>query len=173
MFVSKPLARGLIAGSVAFAVSLSAHAGAQTSPKGPAPMTRVDLQKRLEARFDAMDTNKDGAISAEERKATMEKSRAGMFARIDKDGNGSISREEFSAQRRGPGRRGMGQSATTGRSADTAMSKADFVNRRLAMFDRVDTNHDGTISAEERGAIRGKMRQSRGAGAPPSPPTGG
>ena len=173
MFVSKPLARGLIAGSIAFAVSLSAHASAQTPAKGPAPMTRIDLQKRLEARFDAMDTNKDGAISADERKANMDKSRAGMFARIDKDGNGSISPEEFSAHRRGPGGRGMGQPATAGRSADNAMSKADFVNRRLAMFDRVDTNHDGTISAEERSVMRGKMRQSRGAGAPPSPPTGG
>ncbi|WP_443970482.1 EF-hand domain-containing protein [Sphingobium sp. CR28] len=173
MFISAPVARDLIVGSIAFAVSLSTQAGAQTAPQGRDAITRADIQKRLEARFDALDTNKDGVISADERKANSEKSRARMFARIDKDGNGSISREEFSAQRRGPARRGMGGQAMTGRSANASMSKADFVNRRLAMFDRVDTNHDGIISPEERGAVRGKMRQHRGAGAPPAPASGG
>ena len=178
MFVSRPIARGLIAGSIAFAVSLGAHAGAQTSPRGPDAITRTDIVKRLEARFDVLDANKDGMISADERKSGMEAGRARMFARVDKDGNGSISPDEFNAHRPGPGKAGMGKAGMgrpgmTNRIADAGLSKADFVNRRLAMFDRVDTNRDGTISPDERGAMRGKMRQHRGAGAPPPPSPGG
>lgn len=174
MFISTPLARGLIAGSIALAVSIGAPASAQTAPGARSAMTRADLQKQLETRFDALDTNKDGSISAEERKAGMDARRARMFARADKDGNGSISREEFDSARRGPGKRGPGSVRPAGqRMADASMTKADFVNRRLAMFDRVDTNRDGTISPQERAAMRDKMRQRRGVGAPPPPSSGG
>jgi hypothetical protein len=161
--------------AIAFVALFTFNAGAQTTPQRPQqPETRAALQKQLEARFDALDANKDGVISPEERKAGMSARRAQMFARVDKDGNGAISRDEFDSMKpgRGAGRPGKGGpgKALAARGPET---KAEFVSHRLAMFDRVDTNKDGVISDAERAAIRGKMRTQRGANEMPPPPPGG
>ena len=66
---------------------------------------------------------------------------------------------------------------------DATISKAEFTSTRLAHFDKIDANHDGKVTPEERKAarkaMRGKMDGKRGMrhhdgamgdGPPPPPP---
>ena len=188
MPISPTLTRGLIAGTLAFAAGLGIQGVAQaqasakpaTATTAKAPMTRAALQADMERRFAALDTNRDGMLSPEERKAGMAnrmgERRDRMFAAMDKDGSGSVSRAEFDAARpgvhaahRGGGHGGNGRMARPDTTA--SLTKADFVNRRLAMFDRLDANRDGTVSPEERAAFRGKAgwRSGNAPGKPPVP----
>lgn len=100
-----------------------------------------------------------------------------MFDRLDADHNGSLSREEFSAARpprggpEGPGGRGgfgMGRGGGGGMMA--RMIGPDGLTRdalRAAMlqrFDRMDANHDGRVTGEERQQARSRMGGMRGQG---------
>jgi uncharacterized protein YdcH (DUF465 family) len=97
-------------------------------------ITRAEAAKfpRLAERFDQLDTNKDGVLSAEERKAFAQGQGQGRqgeaMKRLDANGDGNISREET----------------------------AKFP--RLAKhFDQIDTNKDGVLSQAELQAARQKM----------------
>lgn len=147
--------------------------GAQR-PDRTAPITRADAEARAAAMFARMDANKDGKLDQADRAA-----REGeRFARLDTNKDGQLSREEFAAarhQRHGAGeaRRGPGAQrgkqhggmmrGMMGRMADAdkdgAISKAEFVAAQTRRFDLADANKDGTITAEERQAVRAKMRE--------------
>ena len=148
---------------------------AQTTPPadGAQTMTREDALAAADRRFDRMDANKDGKITADEMRPAPPPppadgaapppppadgappppppgaggpggpGRGGMFARLDTNGDGAVDRDEFRAQ----------------------------AARR---FDRIDTNKDGKIDADERQAAR-DMRGPRGGPGgdmPPPPPPG-
>ncbi|HZF45275.1 MAG TPA: hypothetical protein VEZ26_02990 [Sphingomonadaceae bacterium] len=72
------------------------------------PPTRADVEKHADDMFTRMDVNKDGKLDAKDREAR----EAERFAQLDKDGNGQLSLQEFSAARPGgpdgPGMRGPG-----------------------------------------------------------------
>ena len=155
-------------------IALVGSTAAQTAPapagdsNGDGVMTRDEAMAQADARFDRMDANKDGKLTADEMRprrpmgdasatppapppadaAAPPAGSAGrgerMFARLDANGDGAIDRDEFRAQ----------------------------AARR---FDRVDANKDGKIDAAERQAARdamGQMRGGRGNGGdmPPPPP---
>lgn len=176
-------------------LSLGTAAGAQM-PGGPdshraPPATRAELQTHAEQRFDAIDANKDGKITAEERRAhhqTMRQTRRTQmadrfFTRNDTDKNGEISRAEFDqahanrphkAGRKGPGRHhgaqhGAHMAGPGGK--DGTVSRSDFISRHLAKFDAADTDGNGTISQDERKAAhanrRGHMRHHKNSSLPP------
>lgn len=149
-----------------------------------APMTRADAVARADARFDRMDADKDGKLTPQDR-AVRGKDRADrMFAALDTDGNGQISRAEFDAGRdkrmdrreahdgrgkgmgrmghRGPGGPGMG--AMRGKmdaDGDKIVTREEFQAQALAMFDRADANKDGTVTPEERQAVRAAWKAKR------------
>jgi EF hand len=95
----------------------------------------------------------------------------GMFDRIDRDHNGMISREEFAqlpppggpGGPEGPG--GPGRGERRGRAGGGMMAmqmfgpngatREEFRARALARFDRMDANHDGRITPDERPQRRG------------------
>jgi Ca2+-binding EF-hand superfamily protein len=145
---------------------------------------------RMEQRRGRMEQRRERMT---ERRAEM---RAGIFDRIDADKNGSISRSEFEAhasaraerraERRGPdgmrGGRGMrhgrmmrhrGPGAMAGGRFGGAMfermdsdhdgrvSLAEASARALEMFDRADANRDGTVTMEERRAAMQRFREDR------------
>ena len=53
------------------------------------------FEKAIEARFNAMDTNKDGKISYDEYKAAYEKSIKASFEKRDKNSDGLLTKDEF------------------------------------------------------------------------------
>jgi hypothetical protein len=173
-------------------LSLSAVALAQPAqrPMGP-PADRTELKTRLEQRFDALDANRDGTVTVEERKAKRAEARDAMrermFARLDTDKNGAISKDEFKAPRphgdraQGDARKHRGHHGhmAGARGPDAAgvkgkpMTKTAFVDAGLSRFDRIDTDRDGKISAAEREAARKAMRDRPAPANRPSPPPPG
>lgn len=86
------------------------------------------------------DTNHDGNITRAEYQAWIDQ----RFAARDADHDGRIA----------PGERQRGGGGTGGRAVD----QAGFRRAALARFDRLDTNHDGTVDAQEQTAARELMR---------------
>ena len=161
--------------------------GARGDADGDGRISRAEFVDGRLARLTAVDANRDGSISAEERQSGIDTRRnqrvSARFETLDKDGNGAVSREEFTAREpRGDraehagrgGRHGMGGGAHRGggrghggdrgdaAEARGPMAIAEVQTRLTARFDRVDTNHDGFITAEERTAARQTMREHRG-----------
>lgn len=116
---------------------------AQTPPPAPtqAPdgngdgdgvVTREEAAADADRRFIAMDTNHDGKLTRDERRAWRE-------------------------QRRGPPPRERGNDARR----DVDQTQAAFRDHALKRFDRIDTNRDGQIDAKERDAMMMLMRSRR------------
>lgn len=155
-------------------------------------VTKAALTAELEKRFAALDTDKDGKITPEERKAAMEKRFDERFAKMDTDGNGQLSKDELKAARaahdgpkgrfgRGKGWHGgpmggMGGGPRGDADRDGTVTRAEFLARPLAMFDRLDVDKDGTVTAQERQAAMASFRKGPGmrhhgpAGEMPPPP---
>jgi len=140
---------------------------------------------RIDAHFAAIDTDKNGAISkaefaaAEAHRGPPEgppmggrrfgpggPERAMLFHRHGGEGMKMRGRLPFAPP---PGGFERGGPDGQDRKPREAISKSDFVNQGLARFDKVDTDHDGKISAAERTAAR-PMRGPRGARNMPPPP---
>ena len=124
-----------------------------------------------------MDSNRDGAITAQEHAAHAK----AMFDRMDANRDGRITAGEVSAGHetmtkevrivhRGPGMAGMGMGAGMGagmssadrikrldRNGDGRLSAAEHAAGAQAMFNEADTNKDGNLSREERRAHHGAM----------------
>ncbi len=148
------------------------------APGGPrmerptGPETRAEAQERATRAFARMDANGDGVLNDKDREAREAK----RFDMIDTNSDGVLSREEFSAghgkmrgklmqrdgkgpkmgQKRGPGGHGpmMGKMANAGGQ----VTQAEFTAIALERFDKIDTNGDGTVSAEERKAQKQAMK---------------
>jgi Ca2+-binding EF-hand superfamily protein len=126
----------------------------------PSTTSISDGPPALGQRFAAADANGDGEISGDELKADMAKhAPAGaaaattadgsdpstaLLAKLDKDGDGSISKSEFAAMK--PHHGGHHHGAPSGvQSADSSSSRSSS----STSFDPADTNKDGTVSADE------------------------
>lgn len=133
-------------------------------------MTRAQAMQMANSHFDRMDVNKDGKLDRADREAMHARMASEMFDRTDANHDGMISRDEWNAgaakmaqMHGGPGMRGgpmmrhMGMMADA--DGDRAISRDEFQKRALEHFDRVDANHDGTISAAEREQAHAAMRE--------------
>ncbi|WP_295196101.1 EF-hand domain-containing protein [uncultured Brevundimonas sp.] len=175
-------------------IALAAAAGAATAQVPPAgataphqargepnrQMTRADFVDARIARLTALDTNRDGTVSVEERAAAMQARRAeragDRFAKLDANGDGSISRAEFDAGHaarpdRGPraaragdreGRHGGAHHAMRGQGRERGPVVIAEASAKLGeRFDKIDANRDGVISADERRAVMSAQREQR------------
>ncbi|MCB2064242.1 MAG: EF-hand domain-containing protein [Novosphingobium sp.] len=173
-------ALALVGGGTA---ALAAHhgGGMKADANGDGIVTRAEAQTGAAAMFAKMDANSDGVLNAADREARMKERRTKMFAAIDADGNGQISREEFMAHKH-EGKRGemrgdkdgmkggmghkMGMRGHRGgkmmqmadANKDGSISKAEFTAAAMSRFDKTDANNDGKVTAEERQAAREQMR---------------
>jgi len=127
-------------------------------------MTRQEVAEHVGKLFAMLDVNHDGFITKQEVEAFHQK-----FAGIAQMGHDMAER--------GRGMAEMGR-AMAERYSDHGMPMPD----RGAMFDRLDTNHDGSISRQEFMASRPEVREQRvmimrgpdgAAGAPMPPPMDG
>lgn len=161
----------LVSAAVAVAYPALAAGPASAPWFGQQEITKEQHLKFAEDRFNAMDANKDGKITADERAAM----RAGRgmgrgasmpvemtreqhmkfaedrFNALDTNKDGKITAEERAAMRGG---RGMGPGA----GMPMEMTREQHMQWAQQRFDAMDTNKDGKISAEERQA----MRQGKG-----------
>lgn len=148
-------------------------------------LSRAEFVDARLARLTAIDADRDGSVSAEERQSGIDTRRnqraSSRFEALDKDGNGSISREEFTTAReargdraerggrhgmrqgghRGGGRRGHGGEWGPNAEARGPLSIAEVQTRLTTQFARVDANSDGYITAEERAAAHQSTREDR------------
>lgn len=153
--------------------------------------------------FDRMDSDRNGAVSRAEfdamhgqrgghagrmgkspdAPATADAPKAGrkaeMFARMDADKNGSLSRAEIEAMHaagggamkhggeggdhgkmdHGMGAKGPGGGHGMMGAGSGPVTRQAFIERALAKFDRADANRDGIVTQAERKAARETMRQ--------------
>ncbi len=122
------------------------------------------LSERGQAAFDRQDRDGDGVISETDIRALS----AERFARIDTDGSGLLSWEEYRDQPNpGPGMGGqrgnMGsQFARLDRDASGTLSEDEFADSALRLFDRQDRNRDGQITTEEMAEMEDLRRERRG-----------
>jgi hypothetical protein len=177
---------------------------------GHMPITRGEVVARAKQRFESMDTNNDGVVTRAEfdafnakRMAAFQERRARMQQRMAQRTQPPVAPgvDMSTAPSSGaPGAPGDGRGWRQGRGGegkgrgdmfarlDTKgngrLTAEEFAAPELARFDRVDTNHDGTISRQERDAAREAMRahmeerraqwqarrQQQGQGQPPEQP---
>jgi EF hand len=178
-------------------IALAAAGGAATAQVPPAPpagapaphhsradpnrqITRADFVDARIARLTALDTNRDGVVSPEERAAAMQARRAeranDRFAKLDANSDGSISRAEFDAGHaarpdRGPraeraghrqGLRGGAERAMRGPGRERGPVVIAEASAKLGeRFDKMDADRDGVISADERRAAMSAQREHR------------
>jgi len=160
------------------------------------PDDRVAMRaERRDQVFARLDTNKDGAISKAEfaaAAATFGNREAAAGGPRDGGGRPDMMKRRgmmrHAAMMRGMGHdgpeghrggmmRGMGGPEGPMRAwmrdpVNQPVTRAAFLEHGLALFDKADTNHDGTISPAERDAARASMRDGpmRGKMPPPPPP---
>ncbi|MFC0590076.1 EF-hand domain-containing protein [Novosphingobium aquiterrae] len=176
----KTITKGLSAVAMVLAAAGIAHAAQDQrgwgGPDANATVTRADAQAKAEAMFAKHDANGDGRIDQADRAAMMGK----KFDAMDTDRNGALSRAEFMAghQNHGDhagmamgdeggkmgrhgGRHGRGGGMMM-KMADTnkdgAVTRDEAVAGALKHFDMTDTNRDGKVTPEERKAAMAKMR---------------
>jgi hypothetical protein len=125
---------------------------------------QADRAAREKARFDRMDADHNGALSYAEFTAShspRDRQRAAHAAHAgDQRGEGFNHRGGHRMAMggfRGHGGFGLMRAGAEGKAA--SMTKADFEAAMLQRFDRLDGNHDGTVTPDEAKAARDNMRQ--------------
>lgn len=173
-----------------------------------ATWTRAQAQTQATEMFAKMDVNKDGKFDAADRTQMRAQREQARFAALDADKNGQISQAEWSAakaarvakaeerraewaakraaattdgakpdgakpkmrgEHRGKGagfHRGMGRMG--GRDGAQVVTQEQFVAKALERFDRLDANKDGTVTAAERQAAKSARQAERPARSAPA-----
>lgn len=140
--------RSLIAAASLAGIALPAIVTAQTLPPAPKPMadgvmTRAEALARADKRFDKLDTDRDGKISAAERNAMTARPAQGDDATPGRGGGGRML-ERADANK------------------DGVVTRDEYRAVASAMFDRQDANKDGRIDAAERQQWREQRMNRRG-----------
>jgi Ca2+-binding EF-hand superfamily protein len=150
-------------------------------------MTRAEMVQKVQDHFAKLDTNKDGFVTKAEMDAAeaamrqtmadrMKQRETGMFDRMDANHDGSVSRAEFEsahdAMADHMGKR-MGMHGMHGAMAERMFGAADAnkdgrvslqeaTAAAAAHFDKLDANHDGTVTPDEIRAAHKGMRGAAG-----------
>ncbi|MGE3689982.1 MAG: EF-hand domain-containing protein [Novosphingobium sp.] len=118
---------------------------------------------RRTAMFDQLDANKDGQVSRDEfTNFRMERGMGRRGEGMGGPGMGGHGKGHHRMGHHGMGHHGMGgmMQGMADTNKDGAVSKDEFMAAHTAHFDRMDADHDGTVTVEERQAARQAMRQS-------------
>lgn len=134
-----------------FSLPAMAQGGPPADPYGDATVTRADELTAIGARFDALDANKDGSLSADE-----------LAVGAPAGGRG------------GPGG-GRGPGSRADADGDGKVSKDEYVTSQLRRFDSQDADKDGKLTKAERDSARERRGQGGpgGGGGWGGPPPGG
>jgi Ca2+-binding EF-hand superfamily protein len=140
---------------------------ARADTDGDGRLSQAEFVARRVDRLGAADANRDGSVTAEERRAAWTARRAerrtGAFDRLDADKDGMISRAEFEAPRAARADRPARAGRPMARAArmDRTVSIAEAQAKAQQAFARLDADGDGFLTADEQRAGRAAMRQQR------------
>jgi len=126
-------------------------------------VTKMEISEKLNADYKDMDSDQDGKVteaeidarlvkSAEARLAEIKKERDAAFARLDVNGDGNISRAEFDEKAKLPTIKEADAKPFLARfdaNKDGSISLEEFRTPTMANFNKMDTNHDGTVTPAE------------------------
>ena len=148
--MSRTLIKTLLLASGA-AVLIAAGPKADLNQDGQ--VSKAEFTQAAESRFYATDTNNDGFLSEEERKAQKEADLQNhqdqRFSKLDTNGDGLLSRDEMSA-------------GNEKRKSHMEQRRAQMETRRKAFMERYDTNLDGSLSDAERTVMKAEIGEKRG-----------
>lgn len=118
-------------------------------------VTREEAVARADRMFDAIDTNHDGKITPDEMRAARERRHDKMGETAPPMGANNVPPPPPSdGDRHGMGM-GMGK---RGGDPNRVITREEWRQKAMERFDRVDLNHDGRITPDERKAAREEMR---------------
>ncbi|MDP9423535.1 MAG: EF-hand domain-containing protein [Pseudomonadota bacterium] len=158
--------------TAALVATLPLAAFAQEAAKPPAeetkPVTRLELSSKLDADYADLDADKNGKVTGEEIKArlirkaeadlaVLRKARDDAFAKLDTNGDGSISKAEFEAKAALPAIKDATEMANANvdrfdANKDGSITRDEYRAPTLTNFDRLDLNKDGTLAVAEQKA---------------------
>lgn len=113
-------------------------------------MRQMNQQKKIEAKFAALDNNNDGVVTLAEMLSGKKGRRAeARFNQIDSNSDGKVTLTELSAAAAGrSAQRSEKMWARLDSNQDGVVSQAEFIEHNT-LFNRVDRDSDGIITAEE------------------------
>jgi len=163
-------------------ITTAAAAPPKADTNGDGQVSRAEFDTASEARFAAADTNHDGFISMDERDSSrmahQNDQYSEHFDRLDSNSDGVLTKEEFSqgisetrgqrrqefgqrgAQQRGQHRRGGGSWDRIDTDGDNLISAQEYRAGADKMFEHLDANGDGILEQGE--GRRKRMRKRRG-----------
>ncbi len=119
-------------------------------------VSKEEFKGYMEKRFQRMDVDKDDTVSMDElaqyRRQQENKGKKSKLARLDTDGDGSISKEEFIASRI---KQIENRFLKLDKNKDGKLTTDEFAkkkNQYATLFENIDANKDGKISNEEKDA---------------------
>jgi len=167
--MKKKLLLALTLGSAALAGTPSFAFAQAAPPPAAAPhermrdrtVTREEALARADRMFDAIDTDHDGKITPDVRKAAHEKMRERWQARRAEQTAPGADASAAPNHKWGDGHRGGHHMGMRGMRGDPnrVITREDFRQKAIERFDRMDLNHDGKITPDERKAARAQMRE--------------
>jgi Ca2+-binding EF-hand superfamily protein len=152
---------------------------AKLDKDGDGKLTKAEAPPRMQQRFDELDVNKDGVLDQQELQAARAShggGGGGMIARLDKNGDGKVTKDEAPAPmqqhfdaldankdgaidqqelqaahaaRGAQGPRGPGRMAHLDADKDGKVSQAEFVAGVQQWFSRMDADGDGVVTRQE------------------------
>jgi len=139
---------------------------AKLDVNGDGVLNSADRDAMVAKRFAKLDTNGDGVLSLDEFKAAHDRGPDGGPGKWGKGPGGPGGPGEGHMGKRGhrgPGHDGFGGPGMMDKLADTnkdgQITAAEFKAAALARFDKMDANHDGVVTPQERKAAMQQMRE--------------
>ena len=139
-------------------ISSPALGQAKVAATADAPLPRSQFIAGMDGEFRKMDADKNGQLTKAEIEQFQTQQQAAqgrarnkaLFAQLDKDKNGQLSQAEFARiATPAPVANAEPMIARMDGNRDSQISSAEYRTATLANFDRVDSDKNGIVTAEE------------------------